>query len=716
MTPRQLLAFLKLVHRNKAMFSVLLGSSWHEIAAEIDALIERLEAGDWSEDTLRRGRHLRERLDSGSTSRMTRDLLDLTTPVAQPPPTEEVDEAPAKSLGFSTDIFTVEEEASIDYPESRGEFDDGDWVLDVGGDTGFIEEHYSLDDTGAGLEEAEPAASPELGRNTNLFFAERSGGAPIPPEKPLVTGQTCFLCVEIAPDRRGDAEAPFPEEAVETFWETHEGLPLTVMVTSRDFDIKPLGQTLCLPPEGASETLAFETRAPDRAGEGFLQVDLFYRGFLLQSLRMSATIADVGETEAPPRRADVVFATTDRLDERLFADLPERMLTIVLGVDPRDGTLDLRFLDRRHQREVARSRTGTLAAPISRAGAAVRKVLYTMVAPEHEQTNYLWKRRGDRERLERWLPELADAGRSLYRALFPQSILEDGILPEGTVVQVDPVIGQMTLPWSLIYDHKVRPGGKLCPRFWEDGVCGDCPHRDNPKIVCPSGFWGFRAIIEQIPCWLDTRCPEPKPLIRRIDNDDPLCLNVNVNRTFGLWRDHLARLERAGRLELLVAEEIDQMESFWDDRAGALDLVYFYTHAGKDDLERPMLLLSDGPYTSNHIEACELDWSRHPLVFLNGCGTGDYDALSFTSLISDFRKAGASGVIGTECPVPEMFAEHFASQLLPELLRGEWLGKAMLRVRRQLLTENLNPMGLAYTLFATSEIGLTRPVAEGAST
>ncbi|WP_267313756.1 hypothetical protein [Nostoc sphaeroides] len=54
------------------------------------------------------------------------------------------------------------------------------------------------------------------------------------------------------------------------------------------------------------------------------------------------------------------------------------------------------------------------------------------------------------------------------------------------------------------------------------------------------------------------------------------------------------------------------------------------------------------------------------------------------SLIDDFRSAGASGVIGTECPVPELFAELYAITLLKRVFRGEPLGQAMLTVRREL--------------------------------
>jgi len=38
------------------------------------------------------------------------------------------------------------------------------------------------------------------------------------------------------------------------------------------------------------------------------------------------------------------------------------------------------------------------------------------------------------------------------------------------------------------------------------------------------------------------------------------------------------------------------------------------------------------------------------------------------------------------------------------------LGQAMLAVRRELLQQHLNPLGLAYSLYAAHEIALARPV------
>lgn len=128
--------------------------------------------------------------------------------------------------------------------------------------------------------------------------------------------------------------------------------------------------------------------------------------------------------------------------------------------------------------------------------------------------------------------------------------------------------------------------------------------------------------------------------------------------------------------------------------------------------KRPYIEISDERIYSNFLECYESTWKHHPLVFLNGCATGDYGPESYVSLIDDFLNAGASGVVGTECPVSENFAEYFATEVFKRLFTGEPMGLAMLAVRRKLLEQHYNPLGLVYSLYAAHEIALAHPVSQ----
>jgi CHAT domain-containing protein len=141
--------------------------------------------------------------------------------------------------------------------------------------------------------------------------------------------------------------------------------------------------------------------------------------------------------------------------------------------------------------------------------------------------------------------------------------------------------------------------------------------------------------------------------------------------------------------------------------------VYFYCHGGVEEMpKRPYLEISDERIYSNFLECYESTWSHNPLVFLNGCATGDYSPESYVNLIDDFLNAGASGVVGTECPVLENFAEYYATEVFKRLFTGEPMGQAMLAVRRSLLQKNYNPLGLVYSLYAAHEIALARSVSQ----
>ncbi len=462
------------------------------------------------------------------------------------------------------------------------------------------------------------------------------------------------------------------------------------------------------------------------SGRGLLQVELFYRGYLLQAKQVEAVIvpyagAELSGLMRPIHTARITFITTDQLTTAQLKLTSERVLTIDVEHDKRDGSIDFRFLDRTQgNQELAFYDTVLQPAMLGKVIAGVRKQL-NLAARE----GYQWIDKGEIDLLNTWLPRFAHAGRYLYRAILPQNQgnptdddqgekLQAALEP-GITIQVNPIVGQVTVPWGLLYEREVKyqPGKthvcQHCLNSKED--CPTCPHADDPYIVCPYAFWGYRYAIEQLPCWVTGELPQPTVLVKKIANDQPLLLNLNVWQNFSLWRDHLPKLEAAGQVQMLVAEEIAKLEQLWRDYA-TLDLVYFYCHGGIDEiLEQPYLEISDGRIDSNFLEASKLQWSHNPLVFLNGCATGDYSPESYMSLIDDFRVAGACGVIGTECPVPEMFAEPYAAALLPRLFKGEPLGQAMLTVRRELLREKLNPLGLVYSLYAAHEIVLSRAVA-----
>jgi CHAT domain len=569
-------------------------------------------------------------------------------------------------------------------------------------------------------------------RYFNTYFTEPNNQTLIPQTEPLIHGQTYFLCINISPEPQGIDTTPFPDQTLNQVWNDQETLLLDVAVTSKDFHINATTKKLSLPRTGASDNLIFTVKPHKFDGRGYIQVELFYRGYLLQSKQLAILIiptvgADIPESLRPPQSSRVTFTTTDLLTSEKLARLPERFLTIDVQVDMQDGTTDLRFLDRTQGNRELVSYETNLQSGLGSAIASVRKKLKAIASTKE---GYQFKIQGDMPLLNTWLPQLADAGRRLYRLLLPenksQTLGEDkgeklrAALKPDSVIQINPInnpilgLRNTTIPWGLLYERKVIPSKQLqvCQQFQSHDIdCNSCPAKNDYNFVCPHAFWGYRYAIEQLPGWTNEESSYTPNLVWEINNTQPLHINFNVWRDFRFWKNHLPKLEKLGSVKMLVAEERIELQDIWATYSSDLDIIYFYCHGGIDEVENiSYLQLSDEKIYSNTIDALEVNWQHRPLVLLNGCSTGDYSPESYMNLINDFRGAGASGVIGTECPVPEMFAEPYALALLTRVFRGEPLGKAMLAVRREMLQQNLNPLGLVYSLYAPYEIALARAV------
>lgn len=570
-------------------------------------------------------------------------------------------------------------------------------------------------------------------RYFNAFFTRKDTKQMVPINEPLLL-QPYYLDVEISPQKRGPGENDiFVDSAVRNAQKKGETIPLLVVASSRDFEIKPRVIPLDLPDDGPTKQARFSV-TPLTADEMLaLQVEIFYRGHLLQVKRLEVRVVSDESSEIPVslkplQSGRIVFATTERFSADTLTLIPERVLAIDVERDPKDQSVVVRFLDRTHgENQLAMYDTSLEAQALGAAVDGVREGLKTVVKGEKRNgtmvDGYEWKKIGSDAMLLEWLPYLADLGRTLYRKLLPseqyKSLNDQGerlkaALRPGAAIQINPVAGKVTIPWSILYERNIfLHQNRICSKYPNDGPeCPECESRSNPAVVCPSGFWGYRYAIEQLPCWVSNESPNPLALSRYISNGKPLLLNLNVWRDFQFWRDHKVKLEKAANITLLPAEDLGKVAEIWQSHSHELDVLYFYTHGGTY-LQQPYLEVSDGGrVVSNTLSALLQPGTlkHNPLVFLNGCATGDYGPQSFVSLIDDFREAGACGVIGTECAVPELFAEEYATNLFQRFFHGERVGQAMLELRRDFLINYKNPLALVYSLYASNEISLTSPV------
>jgi hypothetical protein len=181
----------------------------------------------------------------------------------------------------------------------------------------------------------------------------RSDRTTLPPSEPLIHGQPYLLFIDISPERKGldEEPTPFPDQALAQVWNDQETLSLDVVVTSKDFSIDATVKPLALPRRGSSDSVQFTVKPNLFEGRGYIRVELLYRGYLLQSKQITALIlpragAEIPESLRPPQTARITFTTTDLLTNEQLALLPERVLTVDVELDRRDGSIDFRFLDR----------------------------------------------------------------------------------------------------------------------------------------------------------------------------------------------------------------------------------------------------------------------------------------------------------------------------------------------------------------------------------
>ena len=85
-------------------------------------------------------------------------------------------------------------------------------------------------------------------------------------------------------------------------------------------------------------------------------------------------------------------------------------------------------------------------------------------------------------------------------------------------------------------------------------------------------------------------------------------------------------------------------------------------------------------------------------------------------LIDVFLKRGARGVIGTEIPMIDAFADLFSRQFFEGLFykhndydKPDSIGKVLFKLRRKFLDMG-NPLGFAYTYFGDSTIHLRESI------
>lgn len=569
-----------------------------------------------------------------------------------------------------------------------------------------------------------------LGRVVNTWF--ESDGEALPMRQSLEPGGGYELKINVGlPAAQSIVATPVPIDESYLASKYEEGsVPLRVIVSGRDFTVEPSEQVLRVaePPAG-SATISFLIRAPKRSGPARLRIGLYHRNNLLQSLLVTADIGTAQSAEAG-HSAEIEWAMTGTLGQ--LDRFQPRAFNLLMNESP-DGDHVFLIVGDDARRELVLE-----DSQLKNRIGAVRTVLQGICSTlnsegQPDQYRFGSDNRGSERKLLDDLKELANVGYGLYAELEGNDEAWSAKLKAGiarpTAIQVAGVkSADYTFPWSAVYDHRFIKSSKnrLCPEVASalkagldgsalarvDCFARDCAHRDDTAVVCPSGFWGMRHVIEQ-------------PLSAGRDDGDPLAVQaeevafsipapsghsaraaIALSENLRDWRDH-GRDASAVLFNAVGTSDLDQIGT--DLRSLDLQVAYFFCHGGRAAGEAWLGVGTrrqpEKIYPQN-FKAWQLKWPTvRPLVFINGCktvGLSPDDLLSFNRTLAWCR---ASGVIGAEITIPETLAKWFGLAFLKAFLAGREVGQIMRTLRLDLLAR-YNPLGLGYTPYCVANLHL----------
>lgn len=340
------------------------------------------------------------------------------------------------------------------------------------------------------------------------------------------------------------------------------------------------------------------------------------------------------------------------------------------------------------------------------------------------------------------LRELAKVGNDLYVQIFKSYTLSreklKRIFTEENpqhVIQIcveEQDDSSTPYPWSLIYDIPLdsdKTRWNLCELLKEENWqtfqqtaphhSARCPFEKDgnhaKNMICPFGFWGFRYIITQPPSIPEHRAQLPVKI--NISNK-PMRMVASFHKDTAEWIDEMQGLVEQAKISLDVAG--DTRDAFLEELKGNSELVYLMCH-GRDqslgeELSDPYLEIGKGEMlTTNDLLFWRDDvhssipdhWqTTSPLVFINGCHTAELTPQDRARFVDGFMEANASGVIGTEMPVYDDFANKAALLFFSHfIMEKQTVGQALREMRMDLLAEG-NLFGLGYSAYCLSNLQL----------
>lgn len=580
-----------------------------------------------------------------------------------------------------------------------------------------------------------PIAPAAVVYNANL--APQLPRHPTQPDQPVIqAGLPATLSFDIGPKAVASVLPATP--AAEAITRSTVDVRLTVVLACSFCEprAESLKRIVFRPSEGRSDKARFEFTPQRQAGS------MGYRGKLYISIindetgreydRIVLPVA-VADAEAPLAAipggnvvivpSSVVDSAAWQPDVVLYANVQtERNITISiqpisasmkrllgpLALDAqsnaklfRTGIDDPQLVD-----AMANSAYGAMSA-VSLQGDLLKKLGATGInaAVSRESQNSLYLSEAEAGRVTE---VIASAGQRLYRHLFSNSadvdlrklisLLEQAATaaPKERPLRLKIVTDRLSLPWQ--YLHPVGPQ-----------VRGDW-------------FWGmqFSISVQRVN---NNAIQKAAPIrtgdVRRIvfarygssaDPTVPLAeMQAAQLMTLPLAKGDLLKVDTGADLLNKVSTQRKHIEGI---------VTFLHASAGSADTA-PQLQFNDGDIVTsdtledllNKVPAEEQDLrylAGGPLVILNACETGPARNLPHVKLQNAMFQLGAQGVVVTEVSVWISLGHEVATQLIQRLIQGEPVSDALTSVRRNLLEQRKNPLGLLYVYYGNPSATLMR--------
>lgn len=514
-----------------------------------------------------------------------------------------------------------------------------------------------------------------------------------------------------------------PEQELARFY-SEEGIKLRVVLYSSDFQIEEADKIFTLPPPpNESIPVTFDVMTPNFSGIARIRVCIYFEQNLIQSLMVKAVVGELEEkTDITGNVAEVDYSLSNSLAN--VERFPSRTLNIAMN-ECGDGTHCFYVLGSKLKRHFDFGE-----GKIKNAVTYVRNVLQNICSEKDSRGNIRYKYKPDNSGNEKDFVKdvkaLAEFGYNLYADIITnqdrafKDQLKQAIGKSNATIQISSTkSAKYVFPWTLVYDKPLVQGNyDVCPQFLSDlkkrnvtpghlpsqtCLLNGCQYEKDTHIICPSGFWGYKHIIEQ-PLTVKTtnetgdQEAQQKIVVKGIKTSVMMGVSLNLCDI----EDHRQKLQMLGDVDVDFKQTKQQIGISLQKKD--IHLIYFYCHGGRKGPDTWLGIGKGEMLFPQDLIGWEVNWSlEHPFVFINGCHTVDVTPDDFVNFNETLSYCGASGVMGTEISITESLARSFSSGFFRSFLNGTTVGEAV-RAQRLNLLENYNLLGLAYTPYCFANL------------